>query len=155
RRAPPGRRRRTARPRPPLRGRPIVGFWHRYSLPFGRLPVTERRGSPIASARMLEEGPETVGDESVEGDAGEVRTGRRREGRSLTRLLRRGGRRAQERRRTCVLFADASVVGDVRDTLTAGGVDVLSVAVDVQALLDSVASLDPDLVVVDVPGEAS
>jgi EAL domain-containing protein (putative c-di-GMP-specific phosphodiesterase class I) len=104
---------------------------------------------------MLEDGPEAVGDESVVADAGEASAGRRREGRSLARLLRRGGRRAQQQRRTCVLFADASVVGDVRETLTAGGVDVLSVAVDVQALLDSVSALEPDLVVVDVPGEPS
>jgi len=109
---------------------------------------------------MMEEGPDPVGDESGHATAGspsvmDDSNGRRREGRSLTRLLRRGGRRVQEARRTCVLFADASVVGDVRATLTAGGVEVLSVAVDVQALLDSLATLEPELVVVDVPGEAS
>jgi EAL domain-containing protein (putative c-di-GMP-specific phosphodiesterase class I) len=81
--------------------------------------------------------------------------GRRREGRSLSRLLRRGGRRIQEQRRTCVLFADAAVVGEVRATLTAGGVEVLSVAVDVQALLESLDTFAPDLVVVDVPGDRS
>jgi EAL domain-containing protein (putative c-di-GMP-specific phosphodiesterase class I) len=73
----------------------------------------------------------------------------------LTRLLRRGGRQAQEQRRTCVLLADAMVVGEVRGTLTAGGVDVLSVTVDVQALLESLSTLEPDLVVIDVPGAPS
>jgi EAL domain-containing protein (putative c-di-GMP-specific phosphodiesterase class I) len=81
--------------------------------------------------------------------------GPRRERRSLSRLLRRGSRRIQEQRRTCVLFADAAVVGEVRATLTAGGVEVLSVAVDVQALLESLDTFAPDLVVVDVPGDPS
>jgi len=61
----------------------------------------------------------------------------------------------QASRRTCVLFADAAVVGDVRATLTAGGVEVVSVAVDVQALIDSLANFEPDLLVVDVPGDPS
>jgi EAL domain-containing protein (putative c-di-GMP-specific phosphodiesterase class I) len=81
--------------------------------------------------------------------------GQRRSGRSLTRLLRRGARSGQEQRRSCVLLADATVVGAVRSTLTAGGVDVLSVTVDVQALLESLATIEPDLVVIDVPGAPS
>jgi len=108
----------------------------------------------------MEEDPDSVGDESGVAPAGSPSVmdggdGGRREGRSLSRLLRRGSRRMQEPRRTCVLFADAAVVGDVRATLTAGGVDVVSVAVDVQALVDSLANFEPDLVVVDVPGDAS
>jgi EAL domain-containing protein (putative c-di-GMP-specific phosphodiesterase class I) len=75
----------------------------------------------------------------------------RRPGR-FSRLIRRGHRERQEQRRTCVLLADASVVGEVRDTLTVGGVDVLSVTVDVQTLLESLATFQPDLVVIDVPG---
>jgi EAL domain-containing protein (putative c-di-GMP-specific phosphodiesterase class I) len=47
------------------------------------------------------------------------------------------------------------VVGAVRETLTAGGVDVLSVTVDVHALLEALAALEPDLVVIDVPGQPS
>ena len=108
----------------------------------------------------MEEDPDSVGDESGVAPAGSPSVmdggdGGRREGRSLSRLLRRGSRRMQEPRRTCVLFADAAVVGDVRATLTAGGVDVVSVAVDVQALVDSLANFEPDLVVVDVPGDSS
>jgi EAL domain-containing protein (putative c-di-GMP-specific phosphodiesterase class I) len=108
---------------------------------------------------MVEEGPDAFDDDDADAEGSEVEAADddrpRRSGRSLSRLLRRSGRATREVRRTCVLFADASVVGAVRDTLTAGGVDVLSVAVDVHALLDSLDALGPDLVVVDVPGNPS
>jgi EAL domain-containing protein (putative c-di-GMP-specific phosphodiesterase class I) len=90
--------------------------------------------------------------ESEGPEAGETERAPRRFRNPLLRLLRRQDATYEEPiGRRCVLLAEAALIDKVRSTLTAGGVDVVAVAIDYQSLMQSMEATEPELVVVDVP----
>src|SRR3954451_9692453 len=78
-------------------------------------------------------------------------SGRRRRFRNpLSRLLRRGDPVEDDAGgRRCLLLAEPAHIDAVRSKLAEGGVDVVSVALDMNSLMDGLAAFEPDLVVID------
>src|SRR3954449_7887043 len=80
-------------------------------------------------------------------------SGRRRRFRNpLARLLRRGGSAEEDSGgRRCLLLAEPAHIDAVRSKLAQGGVDVVSVALDMQSLMEGLSAFQPDLLVIDLP----
>jgi EAL domain-containing protein (putative c-di-GMP-specific phosphodiesterase class I) len=76
---------------------------------------------------------------------------RRRFRNPLTRLLRRGTPDEESGGRRCLLLAEPALIDAVRSKLAQGGVDVVTVALDMQSLMDGLSAFEPDLVVIDLP----
>src|SRR5512138_995853 len=120
--------------------------------------MTEAEPGTGADAELGADGGEAgVGeielDEAVAQDGEPQRKGRRRRFRNpLARLLRRGGPAEDEGGgRRCLLLAEPAHIDGVRSKLAEGGVDVVSVALDMPSLMDGLAAFEPDLVVIDLP----
>src|SRR5436190_3787230 len=77
---------------------------------------------------------------------------RRRFRNPLSRWRRRGGPADDESGgRRCLLLAEPAHIDAVRSKLAEGGVEVVSVALDMQSLMEGLSAFQPDLVVIDLP----
>jgi EAL domain-containing protein (putative c-di-GMP-specific phosphodiesterase class I) len=97
--------------------------------------------------------PGTDADTDVDPELEPESPGRRRRFRNpLSRLRRRGGPADEEPGgRRCLLLAEPAHIDAVRSKLAEGGVEVVSVALDMQSLMEGLSAFQPDLLVIDLP----